>query len=158
MKLIVAIGPKYMIGRKGGMPWSCPTDMKRFKGLTMGGVVVMGRYTFNSLRKPLKGRKNVVMTRDPGARIAGAKVVRSLEQLERYLESVKDKDIWVIGGSKVYELLWDKCTEIHVSWINTEYMKDADTFFPDVDWKKLMLVHQESHEDHLYQVFKKEAA
>jgi len=102
VNLIWAEAADRVIGMDGALPWHLPEDMRRFKELTMGATVVMGRVTWESLPekfRPLPGRRNIVITRQPSYEAAGAEVVSSLEAaLER-----ADGDVWVIGGASIYE-------------------------------------------------------
>ena len=153
MKLITAIGPNNMIGRKGGIPWSCPMEHARFLALTAGKTVVMGRKSYDSLRKPLPKRRNIVLTENLGARIHGVDVCHSVEDILD--KTASDEEVWVMGGAKAFELLWDNCDEVHVSWIITPPVADADTFFPDVDWAGFSLCSTSIHKDHVYQIFRR---
>ena len=99
--LIWAQSTSGIIGRSGGIPWQLPEDLIRFKALTMGHTVVMGRRTWESLPgkfRPLPGRRNVVLTRQTGFVAGGATVVRSLD------EALTDPDTWVVGGEQIYTL------------------------------------------------------
>ena len=101
MGLIWAQSPSGVIGRAGGIPWRLPEDLARFKELTMGHTVVMGRLTWESLPRkvrPLPGRRNVVLTRQADYMAEGATVVRSLD------EALTDDETWVIGGEQIYAL------------------------------------------------------
>ncbi|MCE9515007.1 MAG: dihydrofolate reductase, partial [Mycobacterium sp.] len=99
--LIWAQSTSGVIGRDGGIPWRLPEDLARFKELTMGHTVVMGRRTWESLPRsvrPLPGRRNIVITRDPDYRADGADVVTSIEA------ALAEPQTWVIGGSEIYHL------------------------------------------------------
>ncbi len=129
--LIWAQSVSGIIGRDGGIPWRLPEDQARFKQLTLGHRVVMGRLTWESLPagvRPLPGRTNVVVTRRPDYRADGAEVVGSLE------EALTDAETWVIGGAQIYALalpLADRCevTEVEVDLPR----QDADAVAPVLD-------------------------
>ena len=116
--LIVAVADNGVIGADGAIPWRLKTDLQRFKALTMGKPVVMGRKTFLSLPRPLPGRTNIVMTRDAGFRAAGAVVTTSLEQalavakgeaLRRFAT-----EIVVIGGAEIYAQWIDRTSRLEI--------------------------------------------
>ena len=117
-----------VIGARGDIPWRIPGEQLRFKELTMGTIVVMGRITWDSLPsrwRPLPGRTNVVLTRDPAWVAAGAEVVTSVQQiLERYSE----KDLWVMGGAAIYEAFLPHATFIMRTEIDLAV--DGDTYAP----------------------------
>ena len=135
ISLVVAVTRNHVIGRDGGLPWRLSTDLKRFKALTLGKPVVMGRVCYDSIGRPLPGRPNIVITRNPDFAPEGIIVVYSLEDgLERAaLEASKlgVDEIAVIGGGVVYREAMDKATILHVTHIEAEI--DGDTFFPAID-------------------------
>lgn len=139
--IVAAVGRNGVIGVDGGIPWQIPEDMARFKTLTMGGVLVMGRATYESIGRPLPGRDTVVLTRSPSWSADGVETAGSLgEALE--LARTRDKDIFVVGGSEVYRAALDvvdrlELTEVHAA-------PHGDTYFPEVDWRGWV---EESRED-----------
>lgn len=139
MQLIVAADSNWAIGNKGKLLVSIPQDMKFFRSETMGHVIVMGRRTFESFpgQRPLPGRTNVILTRDPSYEVKGAVVVHSEEELFDVLKEYESDDVYVIGGEQIYRLLLPLCDTAHVTKIDHVY--EADTFFPDLDasgeWK-----------------------
>ena len=141
VSLIWAQSVSGVIGRDGGIPWRLPEDQARFKELTMGHTVVMGRRTWESLPakvRPLPGRRNVVLTRDGAYRADGAEVVGSLGP-------VLDSDIWVIGGSQVYTLALPLAARCEVTEVDVSLPReDDDVMAPllddswmadDTDWQ-----------------------
>ncbi|MGD9620433.1 MAG: dihydrofolate reductase [Mycolicibacterium sp.] len=130
LSLIWAQSSSGVIGRNNGIPWRVPEDMARFKGLTMGHPVIMGRLTWESLPpkfRPLQGRRNVVVTRQPGYFARGADVVRSLEDAPR-------DDAWVIGGSQIYRLAMPLATRCEVTVIDLDLAReDGDALAPVLD-------------------------
>ena len=98
--MILARAVNGVIGKDGDLPWHLPADLKRFKALTMGGAMIMGRKTFESLPGPLPGRRHLVMTRDADWSATGAEVVHSTAEA---VEAVGDQPAWVIGGAEILE-------------------------------------------------------
>ena len=122
-----------MIGADGGLPWHLPEDMRRFRELTMGSTVVMGRVTWESLPasvRPLPGRRNLVVTRQASYDAPGAEVVASLEEAF----AMADGDIWVIGGASIYEQALPHADRVVRTRVHLQV--DGDTHAPvlDADW------------------------
>jgi dihydrofolate reductase len=131
LSLIWAQAASGVIGRNGTIPWRLPEDLARFKELTMGHTVVMGRLTWESLPpkvRPLPGRRNIVLTRDAGLRADGAEVVGSLEEV------LSDSEVWVIGGGQVYTLALPLATRCEVTEIDVGVPRDdGDVMAPVLD-------------------------
>lgn len=145
MNAIVVADRNWAIGRDGGLLFSLPTDMKRFRSLTMGGAVILGRKTLESFPggRPLPGRKNIVITRQKGLSVEGAAVVSSLaEALEAAGDTPPDQ-IWVIGGGSVYTALLSRCKRVYLTKVDAQ-AEDPDTFFPNLDKLPGWEVEQES--------------
>ena len=130
LSLIWAQSSSGVIGRDNGIPWRVPEDMARFKDLTMGRTVIMGRLTWESLParfRPLPGRRNVVVTRQAGYLAQGAEVVRALK------EAPLD-DAWVIGGSQIYGLAMPLATRCEVTEVDIDlHRRDDDALAPVLD-------------------------
>jgi dihydrofolate reductase len=112
---IVAMADNGVIGRANGLPWHLPDDLKRFKALTMGHALLMGRRTYDSIGRALPGRLNLVLTRNPGWRAPGCEAVASLEAAQEQAGELK---LFVIGGAEVLSLAWPivgqlELTEVH---------------------------------------------
>jgi dihydrofolate reductase len=124
--LVVARAQNGVIGRDGGLPWHLPADLKRFKALTMGSVMVMGRKTFDSLPRLLPGRRHIVLTRDGGWKAEGADVAHSVEEA---IELAKGEPVSVIGGAEVFALFLPHADRIEL----TEVLADipGDTVMSD---------------------------
>ena len=135
ISFVVAIAGNNVIGRDGGLPWRLSTDLKRFKALTMGKPVVMGRVCYDSIGKPLPGRPNIVITRNVEFRPEGVIVVHSLEDAldAAFAEAEKlgVNEICVIGGGVVYREAMKLATILHVTHIRAAI--EGDTFFPEID-------------------------
>ena len=131
MNAIVAVDKNWAIGRDGDLLFSLPTDMKRFRSLTGGGTVVMGRKTLDSFPggRPLPKRRNVVITRNSDFSREGCECVLSPQAA---LELVKDdENVWLIGGGVIYAALLPYCKRVCLTVVDTE-AEGADTFFPDL--------------------------
>lgn len=135
MKLIVAVDQNWGIGKNGGLLFRIPDDLKRFREMTTGHTVIMGRQTLYSLKNasPLPARENIVLSRDTSFQVPGAEVCSSLPALFGLLHAprYKNKDAYVIGGAQVYSLLLPYCDTAYVTRIAAE--AEADCFFPALD-------------------------
>lgn len=130
--LVVAVAENGVIGRDGGMPWRLSTDMRRFKATTMGKPVVMGRKTWESFpKRPLPGRHNIIVTRDPAYAAEGASVVASLEAALALARGEGAGEVCVIGGGEVYAAALPRADRLDVTHIMAEI--DGDTRFPAID-------------------------
>jgi dihydrofolate reductase len=143
--LVVAMADNGIIGRDGALPWHLPADLKRFKALTLGKPVLMGRRTWSSLGRPLPGRTNVVMSRTPAlpgsAASQGAIVVGSLEEaLSRFAAS---PEIAVIGGAEIYALSLPAADRIERTLVHASI--DGDTVFPALRAGEWRIVASEPH-------------
>jgi dihydrofolate reductase len=133
LNLIVAVDLNWGIGHAGGLLVSLREDMKRFKDMTIGQVVVLGRKTLATFPggKPLPGRTNVILTHQPDFSADGAIICHSLDALISLLADYPDESIYLIGGSSLYEQLLPYCRLAYVTRIKSQY--PADAFFPDLD-------------------------
>lgn len=132
MNAIVAADRNWAIGRNNDLLFSLPGDMKRFRALTTGGTVIMGRKTLDSFPggRPLPNRRNIVITRNPDFSREGCDVVSSPEAA---LALVDDSDrVWLIGGGSLYQALLPRCRRVYLTRVDAE-ADGADTFFPDLD-------------------------
>ncbi|MBR5420583.1 MAG: dihydrofolate reductase [Lachnospiraceae bacterium] len=140
MNLIVAVDNNWAIGNKGQLLVSIPQDHKRFREITTGKVVVLGRKTMDTFpgRQPLKNRTNIILSRDPSYTVKDALVVHSVEELLEELKKYDTKDVYIIGGDSIYRQLLPYCDCAEVTRIDHNY--EADAFFPDLDkdpaWEK----------------------
>src|SRR5262245_7017323 len=125
-----------VIGRDNTMPWHLPDDLKRFKALTMGKPMLMGRKTFESIGKALPGRTSLVMTRDPSWRADGVIVVHSME--EAFARAGAVPEVSVVGGADVFRLALPLAQRIHLTSIHASI--PGDTYFPPIEtaqWREL---------------------
>ena len=139
--LIVAMDRTRAIGRDGAMPWHLPDDLKRFKALTLGKPVLMGRKTALAIGRALPGRENLVLTRANAAPFASQRVVHSLDEA---IAHAGDAELCVIGGGEVYALALPRATRLCLTEIDAA-TADADTFFPTFDAREWREVAREHH-------------
>ena len=142
--LVVAAARNNAIGKDNKLLWHLPNDMRYFKNVTWGFPVVMGRNTFEALGKPLTGRKNIVLTRQPDWKADGVVAVKSFDDALLLANEMDVKELMVIGGGEIYSALIDKARRIHLTRINADL--EGDTFFPEIDPKKWKLVSQKNYE------------
>ena len=141
ISLIVATGTAGVIGNQGAIPWHLPADLAHFKKTTMGFPIVMGRRTFDSIGRPLPGRRNLVLSRDPGSLPDG---VEGYETPEGVLEACTDEtEIFIIGGSEIYALFMPMAQRIYKTEVDGDF--DGDTFFPEIDSGQWMQVSSQEH-------------
>ncbi|MGD9806530.1 MAG: dihydrofolate reductase [Hyphomicrobiaceae bacterium] len=133
--LVVAATRNSVIGRSGDMPWHMPSSLKRFRALTMGRPMIMGRKTYQAIGKPLDGRDTIVITRDRTFSVPGVHVARNLAQafeLARRLAVARGTDeIIIAGGGEIYRLALPYATDVHLDRIDTDL--EGDTTLPLLD-------------------------
>jgi dihydrofolate reductase len=136
VSIIAALARNRAIGRGNGMPWRLPEDLKRFRRLTMGRAVIMGRKTLESIGAPLSGRDNIVITRSRDWFRSGCIVAHSLEAA---LAAVgEEQDAYVIGGAQIYALAMPHARRLFLTEIERDF--DGDAFFPEFDrsrWREV---------------------
>jgi dihydrofolate reductase len=131
ISLIAAVAENGVIGREGGLPWRIPEDLKFFKATTIGKPVIMGRKTFESIGRPLPGRMNIVLTRDPAWHAAGVIVAHDLDDA---LSTACDSgaiEAMIIGGADIYEMALPLAHRIYLTRIQCEF--EGDALFPALD-------------------------
>ncbi|WP_156373737.1 dihydrofolate reductase [Rhizobium sp. Leaf386] len=133
--IVVAVAENGVIGREGGLPWHLPTDLKRFKALTLGKPVIMGRKTWASIGRPLPGRPNIVISRDPAFRAEGATTVLSLDEAiqlgRQQAKALGVDEVCIIGGGEIYRQAIDVTDILNVTEVGATV--DGDTRFPQID-------------------------
>lgn len=150
MKAIVAVDLNWGIGNKGNLLTRIPEDLKYFKEMTIGKVVVMGRATFEALpnKEPLKDRINIVLSRNLSFQNESLIICRSVEELLIELKKYNAEDIFIIGGEAVYEQLLPLCEEAYVTKIEASY--EADRHFVNIDkletWKLVTIGEENEYE------------
>lgn len=152
LSLIAALAANNVIGRNNQVPWRLPTDLRRFKALTMGHHLIMGRKTFDSVGRPLPGRVNVVITRREDWSAAGVTVEHSLEEALRVAADAADAEAFIAGGAEIYELAIHRADRMYLTRVHAEV--EGDTFFPEFDdvseWRLVDAEHFEADERNEY--------
>lgn len=138
LSIIVAKAKNNIIGKNNRLLWSLPEDLKRFKELTTGHIIIMGRKTFDSLGRVLPNRKHIVFTQNPDFKIdnENVEVVHSMLEIKEYIDD--ENENFVIGGAMIYNLLLPYTKKIYVTEINQDF--EGDAFFPKInleDWKEI---------------------
>lgn len=143
VSIITAMSPDRSIGYKGSLPWHIPEDLAHFKALTWGHTIIMGRKTFCSLPNgALPGRRNIVLSRKSD-KFMGCEVYHSLS--DALAGCWTDEEIFIIGGSSVYQESLPIATKLYVTYIETN-PQNADTFFPNIDKKLWKITKKEKHD------------
>jgi dihydrofolate reductase len=143
VSLIVAAAENGVIGRNNGLPWQLSADLRRFKELTLGHSIIMGRKTFESIGRPLSGRHMIVITRQPNYQPSGAEAVRSLAEALSAAADSGDGEAFVIGGAEIFREAVARADRIHLTRVHAAV--DGDAFFAmpeSTDWR---LTSSESH-------------
>ncbi|MGE0237378.1 MAG: dihydrofolate reductase [Parvibaculaceae bacterium] len=141
---VVAVARNGVIGRQGGLPWRISSDLKRFKAITMGKPVIMGRKTWESLpRRPLPGRGNIVITRDRQYRAEGAAVVASVDEAVAQAQAAASEEICVIGGSDIFRQMLPMADRLYLTEV--DLAPEGDVFFPPLDRKDWRETAREIH-------------
>ena len=140
--LIAAAGKNNELGKDNDLVWHLPDDFKRFKKLTTGHHIIMGRKTFESFPKPLPNRTHLVITRNKAYQKEGAVIVHSLD--EALLKAQNDPQPFVIGGGEIYKLAMEVADKIELTRVHGSF--DVDTYFPKIDMEKWQVVSEAKHE------------
>ena len=142
--IVAAIASNNVIGQKNSLPWDIPEDLKRFKQLTSGHTILMGRKTFDSIGRPLPNRTNIVMTKDTNYQKEGIEIV--FDEREA-LNLIKDlnQEVFIIGGSKIYELFEPWTTSLVITRVLKDF--EGDAFFPDINWNNWQVESEEEFLD-----------
>ncbi|MFM7671127.1 MAG: dihydrofolate reductase [Bacteroidota bacterium] len=147
ISLVVAAARNGIIGSNGKMPWHLPGDLKHFKNITWGLPIIMGRKTYESLGKPLAGRTNIVITRNPSFQAEGVSVADGPEQALEIASRSDVKEVCVIGGGEIYKAFFPKANRLYLTSVQAAF--DGDTYFPSfdrTDWKLTSQLHQPADE------------
>jgi dihydrofolate reductase len=151
VSMIVAMAQNGVIGRDNTLPWRLPEDLRRFKAITMGKSILMGRKTFESIGKALPGRLNFVLTRDRDWRADGVVVVNSVEEALRKVRGTDE--LIAIGGAEIYRLFMPFARRIYLTQVHAEI--EGDTVFPDFDptqWVDVEYTEHPADEKNVYDV------
>jgi dihydrofolate reductase len=139
VSLIAAVATNRVIGREGKIPWRVPADIAYFKRVTMGHSLIMGRKTFQAIGKPLPGRRNIVLTRDPSYQASGCMTARSLEEA---LGHATGDEVFVIGGAEVYALFLPRADRLYITHVDRAVT--GDELFPAFDEREWTVVESAS--------------
>ncbi|MEE6186926.1 IS1595 family transposase ISSsu9 [Mycovorax composti] len=151
ISLVVAASNNNVIGKDNGLVWNLPDDMKHFKNVTWGMPVVMGRKTFESFKRPLPGRKNIVLSKQKDLKIEGAIVLNTMKDVEFLVKEMDVKELMVIGGGEIYKMYYPKANKIYMTRVDT--VIEGDTFFPPIDekeWRLVSSIKNTADERHAY--------
>jgi dihydrofolate reductase len=129
------------IGRDNRVPWRLSSDLRKFRELTMGHHIILGRKTFESIGKPLAGRESIVVTRDRDYRAEGCFIAHSLDDALRLAGERGENEVFVCGGAEIYAQAMGRAGRLYLTLVHTEC--EADTFFPE--WDESAWVEKESH-------------
>jgi len=141
ISLIVAMANNRVIGKDNQMPWHLPADLAHFKAITLGKPIIMGRKTYESIGRPLPGRKNIVVSRNVDYVLEGCETALSLEKA---LELVNDaEEVMIIGGGFLYSQTIERADRLYLTFIDLDI--DGDTLFPEYEHLKLTEVKREKH-------------
>ena len=146
LSIIVAKAKNNVIGKDNKLLWHLSEDLKRFKRLTTGHTIIMGRKTFDSLGRVLPNRKHIVLSNNPDFKVMdeNVEIVHSIDDIKKYIES--DEENFVIGGAMIYNLLMPYVTKIYITEIDKDF--EGDSVFPKVDlekWKEVNRVQSEEN-------------
>lgn len=136
--LVAALARNRVIGADGDMPWHLPADLKRFKAITLGKPMIMGRKTFEAIGRPLPGRRTIVVTRDSAWRAEGVEVAHELDAALALAASNAPDEIIIAGGGQIYAQAIGRADRLRLTWIEVE--PEGDAHFPEVDpaiWREI---------------------
>ncbi len=136
ISVIVAMAANRAIGLENKMPWHLSADLKKFKQITMGSPILMGRKTFESIGRPLPGRKNIIISRNTYYQQPGCFVFNTIE--DAFADCQQEEEIFVIGGATFYQAVLPRADRLYLTEINQSF--SADTFFPEFDrddWQEI---------------------
>lgn len=140
--LLAALDRDFAIGRDNQLPWHLPDDLKRFKALTMGKPLLMGRRTAESLGRALPGRRNLVLTRSGRVPFEGMEAVDSMEAAMRAV--AEEPETWVIGGGEIFAAALPLAARMHLTWVDTR-VDGADAYFPKFEVERWRVLSREPH-------------
>lgn len=132
ISIIVAMDKNNLIGASNQIPWHIPGELKKFREITMGKPIIMGRKTHESIGKPLDGRVNIVLSKNEEISFEGVQCFTNLEDVFSSLKS--EKEVFIIGGSQIYEITLPIANRLYITLINREYL--GDTWFPKIDFSE----------------------
>ena len=131
ISIIAALDEKGGIGKDNGLPWRLKSDLKRFKSITMGHHLIMGRKTYETIGKPLPGRTMIIVTHNPNYHPNGCIIVKSIEEALSVVEKNNESEVFIIGGGDIFRQSIDMADKIYLTNIHT--VVNADTYFPEIE-------------------------
>ena len=153
--IVAAVARNGVIGVDGGLPWRLPDDLRRFKELTLGHVLVMGRKTYESIGHPLPGRATIVVTRNPSWD-SGSAEVRVAGSVSEAIDAAAspEREVFVVGGGEVYAEALPLADRLELTWVDAE--PEGDTTFPEVDWSTWRELRREVGDGVAYVTYRRE--
>jgi dihydrofolate reductase len=145
ISIIVAVADNGVIGREGTLPWHLADDLRRFKQLTMGHTIVMGRRTWESIGRPLPGRRMIVVSRRGNYQTNGQDVAmaRSLDDALKAAESKGDSEVFIVGGAELYREILPRADRLYITRVHANV--EGDTVFPNTDFSQWRQVQSAAH-------------
>lgn len=140
ISLIAAMDENRGIGKNGAIPWRLSDDLKRFKALTMGRHLIMGRKTYQAIGRPLPGRISIVITRSRSYQAPGIQVVHSLGKALDFAKNAGESEVFIIGGGEIYAQALPLADRIYLTRVHARL--DCDTFFPEIDPPKWQAIEE----------------
>jgi dihydrofolate reductase len=146
INIIAAVAENGVIGRDGKLPWHLSDDLRRFKRLTMGHTIVMGRRTWESIGRPLPGRRTIVVSRQPQYRVAAesVEVAARLEDALQMTEVAGDDEVFIVGGAELYRESLTRADRLHLTRVHASVA--GDTMLPPIEWPEWRLVESAAHD------------
>jgi dihydrofolate reductase len=146
LSIIAAVAENGVIGRGGKLPWHLSDDLRRFKQLTMGHTIVMGRRTWESIGRPLPGRRTIVVSRQVDYRVVAENVVlaASLDDALQFAQGAGDADVFIVGGAELYRDALPRADRLCLTRVHADV--PGDTYFPQFDLREWQLTASEHHE------------
>ncbi|TXK85325.1 dihydrofolate reductase [Paenibacillus sp. N3.4] len=141
ISFIFAMDRNRAIGVNNTLPWHLPADLKFFKSITMGHPILMGRKTYDSIGKPLPGRRNIILTQNKEFHAEGCEIIHSVQEA---VEAFVDQELFVIGGAEIFRLFTSEVNRMYITWIDHDF--EADTYFSEMDLSSWTLVSSEQGE------------
>ncbi|WP_078546272.1 dihydrofolate reductase [Litchfieldia alkalitelluris] len=139
ISLLVAMDKNRLIGKDNLLPWHLPADLAYFKRVTMGHTIVMGRKTYESIGRPLPGRENIIVTRNPSYKMDGCTIINSIEAIKNLSDS--NDELFVIGGSEIFREVFTFADRLYITEIDDEF--EGDTYFPEFSLKDWTLISKD---------------
>src|SRR5437016_5391285 len=145
ISIIAAAAENGVIGRQGRLPWHLSDDLQRFKRLTMGHTIIMGRRTWESIGRALPGRRTIVVTSQPGYRtgVDGVSIAPRLDDALRIAEDATDEEAFIVGGAELYREAVARASRLYMTRIKATV--EGDTYFPNVEWNNWRLIESQEH-------------